>query len=67
MFCSQAKAEFKKTENSIEFKKKSDDNEKPFASIVPPLFAAFGGTFVFGALLKIIPDLMAFVSPQILK
>ncbi|CAG7833092.1 unnamed protein product [Allacma fusca] len=45
----------------------SNKNEKQITSILPALFGAFGGMFYFGAALKIIPDVMAFVSPQILN
>ncbi|XP_044271383.1 multidrug resistance-associated protein 1 isoform X2 [Tribolium madens] len=39
---------------------------KKQASILPALIKAFGPTFVFGALLKLIQDLLTFVSPHIL-
>ncbi|CAG7833093.1 unnamed protein product [Allacma fusca] len=57
-------ASYTKTDNSVEFRKKP---EKQVTSILPALFGAFGGTFFFGASLKIIPDVLAFVSPQILN
>ncbi|XP_063922476.1 multidrug resistance-associated protein 1 isoform X2 [Zophobas morio] len=41
--------------------------KKKQASILPALVKAFGPTFVFGALLKLIQDLLTFVSPQILN
>jgi len=44
-----------------------DDDQSHLASVIPALFGAFGGTFTFGLLLKFIPDIMSFVSPQILK
>jgi len=46
---------------------KSDKSDKNQASILPILCKVFGPTFLFGAFLKLINDLMTFVSPQILK
>ncbi|XKL66876.1 hypothetical protein PGB90_010296 [Kerria lacca] len=40
-------------------------NEIP--SIMTPLRIIFGGSFLFGAFLKIIQDLLTFVSPQVLS
>lgn len=37
------------------------------ASIVTPLYRTFGLTFFFGCLLKVVQDLLTFVSPQILR
>jgi hypothetical protein len=55
---------------SVEFKKgqkKGTPTEKQFTSVTPVLFKCFGTTFFFGSALKVIPDLMVFVSPQILE
>lgn len=52
---------------SIKGTKPRERVEKPFVSILPALLKTFGGTFFFGAALKVIPDLLVFVSPQILK
>jgi hypothetical protein len=37
------------------------------ASLIPALFGAFGLPFLFGSILKLIQDSLAFVSPQILR
>ncbi|XP_063922509.1 multidrug resistance-associated protein 1 isoform X6 [Zophobas morio] len=47
--------------------KSESSTKKKQASILPALVKAFGPTFVFGALLKLIQDLLTFVSPQILN
>ncbi|RZC38992.1 multidrug resistance-associated protein 1 [Asbolus verrucosus] len=44
-----------------------NSSAKKHASILPALVKAFGPTFIFGALLKLIQDLLTFVSPQILN
>ncbi|XP_060803850.1 multidrug resistance-associated protein 1 isoform X3 [Amyelois transitella] len=59
-----AKATYSKTSASVNFKPEAD--KKP-ASILPALCLAFGGQFLFGALLKLINDVLMFLSPQILK
>ncbi|XP_031762816.2 multidrug resistance-associated protein 1 isoform X5 [Galleria mellonella] len=58
------KATYSKTSASVNFKPES---EKQPASILPALCLAFGGQFLFGALLKLINDTLMFLSPQILK
>lgn len=40
--------------------------KKKQASILPVLCKAFGSTFLFGSALKLVTDLLIFVSPQIL-
>lgn len=50
--------------DSVEF---SNNVKKKEASIMPALVKTFGVTFLFGALLKLIQDVLTFVSPQILK
>ncbi|XP_053612777.1 multidrug resistance-associated protein 1 isoform X2 [Plodia interpunctella] len=59
-----AKATYSKTSASVNFKPESE--RKP-ASILPALCLAFGGQFLFGALLKLINDVLMFLSPQLLK
>nr|XP_008197317.1 PREDICTED: multidrug resistance-associated protein 1 isoform X4 [Tribolium castaneum] len=44
-----------------------NSSTKKQASILPALVKAFGPTFIFGALLKLIQDLLTFVSPHILN
>ncbi|XP_049867756.1 multidrug resistance-associated protein 1 isoform X1 [Pectinophora gossypiella] len=61
---SGAKATYSKTSASVNFKPESE--RKP-ASILPALCLAFGGQFFFGALLKLINDVLMFLSPQLLK
>ncbi|KAM3964279.1 multidrug-Resistance like Protein 1 [Aphomia sociella] len=58
------KASYSKTSASVNFK---PENEKKPASILPALCLAFGGQFLFGALLKLINDCLMFISPQLLK
>ncbi|XP_013142439.1 PREDICTED: multidrug resistance-associated protein 1 [Papilio polytes] len=58
------KATYSKTSASVNFK---PENEKKPASILPALCLAFGGQFLFGALLKLCNDLLMFLSPQLLK
>ncbi|KAG5674807.1 hypothetical protein PVAND_004755 [Polypedilum vanderplanki] len=57
-------ASFKKSSASINFT--SGKAKKP-SSILPALVKAFGATFLFGSVLKLVNDLLTFVSPQILK
>jgi len=45
----------------------SSKDEKEYISILPALIKSFGVTFFFGSFLKLIPDTLAFVSPQILE
>ncbi|XP_026281245.2 multidrug resistance-associated protein 1 isoform X2 [Frankliniella occidentalis] len=61
-----AKASFRKSSGSVDL---TGGPKKPLkqASVLPALCKAFGPTFVFGAVLKLIVDLLTFVSPQILK
>lgn len=40
---------------------------KKQASILPALIRTFGPMFLFGAFLKLIQDVLTFVSPQILR
>ncbi|XP_050673788.1 multidrug resistance-associated protein 1 isoform X2 [Leptidea sinapis] len=58
------KATYSKTSASVNFKPES---EKKPASILPALCLAFGGQFLFGASLKLINDVLMFLSPQLLK
>ncbi|CAD0199749.1 unnamed protein product [Chrysodeixis includens] len=58
------KATYRKTSASVNFK---PETEKKPASILPSLCLAFGGQFVFGALLKLFNDCLMFLSPQLLK
>lgn len=58
------KATYRKTSASVNFK---PENEKKPASILPALCLAFGGPFLFGALLKLANDVLMFLSPQLLK
>ena len=39
----------------------------PVVSVLPALCKAFGGQFLLGACLKVVQDMLQFVSPQILK
>ncbi|XP_011699213.1 PREDICTED: multidrug resistance-associated protein 1 isoform X1 [Wasmannia auropunctata] len=59
-----AKASFRKASGQVDF---NSGRKKKEASILPPICKAFGATFMFGAFLKLIQDVMTFISPQILK
>ncbi|KAK3909098.1 Multidrug resistance-associated protein 1 [Frankliniella fusca] len=61
-----AKASFRKSLGSVDL---SGGPKQPLkqASVLPALCKAFGPTFLFVALLKLVVDLLTFVSPQILK
>lgn len=58
------KAAFTKDTASVNF---SRPVPKKQASILPAICKAFGPTFLFGAFLKLIQDLLTFASPQILR
>ncbi|XP_072401337.1 multidrug resistance-associated protein 1 isoform X3 [Diabrotica undecimpunctata] len=58
-----AHAKFKSDAASVDF---VNNKKKKQASILPPLLKCFGPIYFFGALLKLIQDLLTFVSPQIL-
>ncbi|KYM99989.1 Multidrug resistance-associated protein 1 [Cyphomyrmex costatus] len=58
------KASYRQTSGQVDF---NSSRKKKIASILPPICKAFGATFMFGAFLKLIQDIMTFISPQILK
>lgn len=58
-----AKASYTKSSGNVDF---GNTKAKKQASILPALCKAFGPTFVFGSILKLIQDSMTFVSPIIL-
>ncbi|XP_030761803.1 multidrug resistance-associated protein 1 isoform X2 [Sitophilus oryzae] len=57
-----ARAQFKGDSGHIEFV----PAKRKEASILPALLKSFGPMFLFGAVLKLVQDLLTFVSPQIL-
>lgn len=57
------KASFRKGSGQINL---NAESKKKTASILSPLCRAFGPTFLFGALLKLLQDVLTFVSPLIL-
>ncbi|XP_076766694.1 multidrug-Resistance like Protein 1 isoform X1 [Xylocopa sonorina] len=59
-----AKASFRKASGQVDF---NNGQKKKMSSILLPLCKAFGTTFLFGALLKFVQDVVIFSSPQILK
>jgi ATP-binding cassette, subfamily C (CFTR/MRP), member 1 len=61
---SGAKATYSKTSASVNFK---PENERKPASILRALCLAFGGQFLFGSILKLLNDVLMFLSPQLLK
>lgn len=58
------KATYSKNSAQVDFKPEVD--KKP-ASILPAICYAFGGEFLFGSFLKLINDILMFISPQLLK
>lgn len=58
------KASFRKGSGQVNF---NNEYKKKTSSVLPPLCKAFGATFLFGAVLKFIQDIITFVSPQILQ
>ncbi|KAK4875040.1 hypothetical protein RN001_011462 [Aquatica leii] len=63
-FFGYGRAAFKSGSTQIEF---VNSSTKKIVSILPSLCKAFGPTFLFGAILRLIQDLLAFVSPLILN
>nr|QST14986.1 ABCC1-2 protein [Diaphanosoma celebensis] len=63
------KATFAVTANGegVDFKAVGERHDKTVISVLPALCRTFGSEFLFGAVLKLFQDLLAFVSPQILK
>lgn len=60
------KASYSKTSTSATVNITQPKSTKQ-ASIIPAICKAFGPTFMFGVLLKLIQDIMTFVSPQLLR
>ncbi|ODM95243.1 Multidrug resistance-associated protein 1 [Orchesella cincta] len=60
----EGQAAYGKINGAVQITKKKEEQE--YTSILPALFSAFGDSFIFGSLIKLIPDSLAFVSPQIL-
>lgn len=60
------KASFRKRSGNVDFGD-GKQRKKSQASILPALCKAFGSTFLFGSLLKLVQDLLTFVQPQLLK
>lgn len=58
-----------KSTGSIDFAgtDKAGNVKQKTSSILPAICFSFGPTFLFGAILKLINDLLAFISPQLLK
>ncbi|XP_049764041.1 multidrug resistance-associated protein 1 isoform X1 [Schistocerca cancellata] len=60
------KASFHKNAASVDFVG-TQSKKKYQASILPAICKAFGPTFLFGACLKFVQDVLMFANPQILK
>ncbi|XP_069695544.1 multidrug resistance-associated protein 1 isoform X5 [Periplaneta americana] len=60
------KATFRKTSGNVDISG-GRQRKKYQASILPAICKAFGPTFIFGSLLKLIQDVLMFSSPQILR
>ncbi|OAD61579.1 Multidrug resistance-associated protein 1 [Eufriesea mexicana] len=58
------KASFRKASDQVDF---NNGYKRKETSVLPPLCKAFGTTFLFGAVLKFVQDIITFASPQILK
>lgn len=59
-----AKATFRKSSGEVDF---SSGKKKKMASVLLPLCKAFGPIFMFGVMLKVVQDVMTFISPKILE
>ncbi|XP_055375696.1 multidrug resistance-associated protein 1 isoform X7 [Condylostylus longicornis] len=64
---SETKATFNKNSASVTFQNPNVGSTKQQASIMPPIIKSFGGIFLFGSALKLINDILTFVSPQLLR
>lgn len=62
-----AKAPYKKARTSATVTINPKQKKKRIASILPAIWKVVGPTFLFGAVLKLIQDLLTFVSPQLLR
>lgn len=62
---SEPKATYGAENGGVDFK--PSQPTKKIVSVLPALCKTFGPEFFLGALLKLVQDLLAFVSPQILK
>lgn len=60
-------AAYEKTRTSATVTITPEQKKKKRASILGPIAKAFGPTFLFGAILKLVQDLLTFVSPQLLR
>lgn len=60
-------AAYTKTRTSASVTITPEQKKKKRASILGPIAKAFGPTFLFGAILKLVQDLLTFVSPQLLR
>lgn len=60
-------ATYTKTRTSASVTINPEQKKKKQASILLPICKAFGPTFIFGAILKLVNDLLTFVSPQLLR
>ncbi|KAG8222673.1 hypothetical protein J437_LFUL002555 [Ladona fulva] len=60
------KASFKKTSARVDFESPKLKKKKQ-ASVLPAICKAFGPTFMFGSILKLMQDLLTFVNPQLLR
>ncbi|XP_031616914.1 multidrug resistance-associated protein 1 isoform X6 [Contarinia nasturtii] len=60
-------ASYTKSRTSASVTINPEQRKKKQASILPPICKAFGPTFLFGAILKLVNDLLTFVSPQLLR
>lgn len=58
------KAEYTKASSSVNITRPKSEKK---ASILPAICKAFGPTFLFGSVLKLVQDILTFVSPQILR
>ncbi|XP_065568544.1 multidrug resistance-associated protein 1-like isoform X2 [Artemia franciscana] len=58
------KAEFSKSKENVEIKRAP---KKKQISILPTLVKTFGWTFLSGSVLKLVQDMLTFISPQLLS
>nr|CAD7445719.1 unnamed protein product [Timema bartmani] len=57
-------ATFHKRSGSVNITKAGDSKKIP--SVLPAIYRAFGPTFLFGSLLRLLGDILTFASPQLL-
>lgn len=63
----QPKAQYSNGKVEFENPHGGSGEKKEITSIMPPIVKSFGGVFLFGALMKLICDVLTFAQPQVLS